>query len=133
MPDWMQPVFCKMSIIRFAIVLAAFTSTSAVAADQTFKLAVGQPAVVELETNPSTGYGWAIDGKESANLSILRIDDRGVSNNAAGKPLPGAPGIHRWSIEPMSAGTASITFVYRRPWETSIARRHQVVIDATSR
>ncbi len=53
--------------------------------------------------------------------------------NADGKPLPGAPGVHRWSIEAASPGNASITFVYRRPWETSVARRHEVVVDATAR
>lgn len=121
------------SCLWLAIGLIALVNMAAHAANQTMKLAVGQPATIELEENPSTGYGWAVDAEASSNLSILRIDDRGFSQDAGGKPRPGAPGVHRWTVEATSAGTASITFVYRRPWETSVARRHQVVVQATAR
>jgi inhibitor of cysteine peptidase len=122
-----------MKRLWLALGLAAFVCTAACAADQTLKLAVGQPATIELEENPSTGYGWAIDAQASSNLSILRIDDRGFSHNADGKPLPGAPGVHRWNVQATSPGNASITFVYRRPWESSVARRHQVEVEAIVR
>ena len=115
------------------IALIVFSTSATYAADQTLKLAVGQQAPIELEENPSTGYRWAIDTQASSNLSILRIDDRGFSQKADGKPLVGAPGVHRWSVEATSPGKASITFVYRRPWETSVARRHRVEVDATAR
>jgi predicted secreted protein len=41
----------------------------------------------------------------------------------------GAPGLHRWSIEAVSAGRARIGFAYRRPWEAQPVRRHDVVVD----
>jgi inhibitor of cysteine peptidase len=122
-----------MNRLCLAFALNAFAFGAAHAADQTLKLAVGQQAPIELEENPSTGYSWAIDAQASRNLSILRIDDRGFSHNAGGKPLPGAPGVHRWNVQATSPGNASVTFVYRRPWETSVARRHLVVVDATAR
>jgi inhibitor of cysteine peptidase len=98
------------------------------AADQTLKLSVGQQTLIELEENPSTGYRWVVDAKASVNASILRIDDRGFSQNTGGKPLLGAPGTHRWSIEATSAGNASISFVYGRSWEAAVLRTHQVTI-----
>ena len=103
------------------------------AADQTLKLTVGQAATIELEENPSTGYRWVVDPKASVNASILHIDDRGFSQDTGGKRLLGAPGIHRWSIEATSAGSASVTFVYGRSWESTSARTHQVAIQAVAR
>jgi inhibitor of cysteine peptidase len=97
------------------------------------KLVVGQPAAIELEENPSTGYGWAIDTQASSNLSILRIDDRGFLRNADGKVLLGAPGVHRWTIQATSPGQASVNFVYRRPWEAAVVRRHQVEVEAAAK
>lgn len=119
---------------RFCVAmgLVAFVLGGADAADQTLRLVVGQPATIDLDENPSTGYGWAIDTQASSNLSLLDVEDRGFSKQADDKAI-GAPGIHRWSVRATSPGNASITFVYRRPWETSVARRHLVVIEATAR
>lgn len=122
-----------MNRLCLAVALTAFVNCAAHATDQTLKLAVGQQAPIELDETPSTGYGWAIDAQASSNLSILRIDDRGFSHNAGDKPQPGAPGVHRWNVQATSPGNASITFVYRRPWESSVARRHQVEVEATVR
>ena len=123
------PIVC---LLLAAAILTA-TDIGADAADQTLKLAVGQEATVELEENPSTGYRWTIDAKAGANASILRISDRGFSQGAGGKRLLGAPGIHRWSIEAISAGSASVTFVYARSWEATSIRSHQVMIQAVAR
>ncbi len=113
-----------------AIVL--MMTIGAEAAEQTLRLAIGQSAGVELEENPSTGYRWEIDAKASSNLPLLRIGDRGFSEREAGKRLLGAPGIHRWTIEAASAGTARVVFIYRRPWEGKAARSHEVAVEATA-
>ena len=122
-----------MNRLCLAVALTAFVNCAAHATDQTLKLAVGQQAAIELEENPSTGYRWSIDAQASSNLSILHIDDRGFAHNAGDKPLPGAAGVHRWNVQATSPGNASITFVYRRPWESSVARRHQVEVEAIVR
>ena len=105
-------------------------ATAAQAADQTLHIAVGQSATVELQENPSTGYRWAVDAQASSNLAILSIDDHGFSQNSAAGHLVGAPGVHRWQVQAANAGSASIMFVYGRPWEASVARRHQVDVEA---
>lgn len=122
--------------MRQLILSAAIALTMTIdaeAAEQTFRLAVGQSASVELEENPSTGYRWEIDAGASSNLPILRISDRGFSEREGGKRLLGAPGIHRWNIEAASAGTARVIFIYRRPWEDKAGRRHEVAVEATAR
>jgi len=122
-----------LACLSLAAAIMAAAASGAGAADQALKLTVGQQAIIELEENPSTGYRWVVDAKASVNASILRIDDRGFSRSSAGKPLLGAPGIHRWSIEATSAGSASITFVYGRSWEAAGIRTHQVSIQAAPR
>lgn len=118
---------------QFTFLLAIVLMTvDAEAADQTLRLAVGQSASVELEENPSTGYRWGVDAKASSNLPILRISDRGFSEREGGKRLLGAPGIHRWNIEAASTGTASVIFIYRRPWEDKAARSHEVAVEAAA-
>jgi inhibitor of cysteine peptidase len=116
----------------FPFLVAAMMTAPSIdaAADQTLMLAVGQQAAIELEENPSTGYRWGVDATASSNLSILRIGDLGFSQDSGGKRLLGAPGIHRWSVQATSAGGASVSFVYRRPWEATFARKHQVTIEA---
>ncbi|MDO8400908.1 MAG: protease inhibitor I42 family protein [Bradyrhizobium sp.] len=125
--------YASRACLLLAAAMVATTGVGADAADQTLKLTVGQQATVELEENPSTGYRWTIDAKAGVNASILRIDDRGFSQDASGKRLLGAPGIHRWSIEATSAGNASVTFIYARSWEATSVRRHQVTIQAVAR
>ena len=90
--------YAPLACLLLAAAMVATTGVGADAADQTLKLTVGQEATVELEENPSTGYRWTIDAKAGVNASILRIDDRGFSQDTSGKRLLGAPGIHRWSI-----------------------------------
>ena len=104
--------------------------SAAQAADQTLRLKRGEQASIELQENASTGYRWEIEQAASANLSLLRIGDRGVSSDAApsSRPLVGAPGLHRWSIEAVAAGHARIAFAYRRPWEARPVRRHEVSV-----
>lgn len=119
------------NIISLLVAAMLAACGGAQAADQTFRLARGQQATVELQENPSTGYRWQVDAAASANLSILRIEDRGFASGANRKPLLGAPGIHRWSIAALSAGSARVTFVYRRSWEATPVRRHEVAIEAT--
>jgi inhibitor of cysteine peptidase len=122
-----------LACLSLAAAMMAAAGTGAGAADQTLNLTVGQQAIIELEENPSTGYRWVVDAKASVNPSILRIDDRGFSRSSGGKPLLGAPATHRWTIEATSAGNASISFVYGRPWEATVIRTHQVTIQAVPR
>lgn len=125
--------YAPLACLLLAAAILTAAGAGADAADQTLKLTVGQQTTVELEENPSTGYRWTIDAKAGVNASILRISDRGFSQEAGGKRLLGAPGIHRWSIEATSAGSASVTFVYARSWEATSVRQHQVTIQAVAR
>jgi inhibitor of cysteine peptidase len=115
--------------IVLALGLSIAASVTAGAADQTVRLAPHASSVIELQENPSTGYRWSIDAGASVNLSILRIGDLGFSQSGSAHPI-GAPGVHRWRVEAVSTGSASIVFVYRRSWEQAPGRRHEVAVEA---
>jgi inhibitor of cysteine peptidase len=123
----------RVSSLLIAAALA--TGGAAHAGDQSFRLAVGRQMPITLQENPSTGYRWQVDTAASHNLSILRIEDKGFSPNGGGsnRPLVGAPGIRRWSIEALRAGQARVSFVHRRPWEAAALRRTDVTIEVTAR
>ncbi|WP_253705888.1 protease inhibitor I42 family protein [Bradyrhizobium sp. WD16] len=123
----------QMANLAMAVGAVMLASAETAAADQAFRLAVGQEAFVALTENPSTGYRWAIDEKASSNLSILQINDRGFSQDGGGKRLVGAPGIHRWSIQASKSGHASVTFAYRRSWEAASIRTHRVAVEVSAR
>lgn len=116
----------------FTAAVSLLTCCGAGAADRALRLSRAQPKSIELKEDRATGYVWRIDPKASSNLDILRIEDNGFSLLASDndRPLIGAPGVHRWSVEALSNGRARIEFVYQRPWEQAPIERQRVSIDA---
>jgi inhibitor of cysteine peptidase len=112
-------------MLRGAIVLAVLLGSHATAQDA-LRLKLGASASVRLPETPSTGYSWRIDEGASKGLDLIGIADRG---HTPGKPLPGAPGVHVWSIRAQKLGQASIRFVYQRPWEPAPAETREIRIE----
>ena len=76
-------------------------------------LVQGQPLVVRLPANPSTGYSWTytVVGDE-----VLRLDS--VSGEApAPNGMVGVPGEQVWSFRAQGSGRAVLRYVYARAWE----------------
>ncbi|MCB1278224.1 protease inhibitor I42 family protein [Prosthecobacter sp.] len=78
----------------------------------------GETFTVDLESNPTTGYGWALDGKEDATVV------RKVSDEFVGTPHPpgvvGVGGTEQWKFQAEKKGKTTLHFIYRRPWEKGI-------------
>ena len=70
-------------------------------------------AIVSLESNPSTGYGWEYDVSDP--LVVTVAGDRFIDGNSGG--MVGAPGTREVSFKGLAAGTATVTFRYLRSWE----------------
>ncbi len=126
----MHPAACALAMAA-SLGLAVMVSSgfSAERSEQTVELAPGGRATVELAENPSTGYVWRFDSQRSKNAVIVRVADQGFAQAPSDRPLVGAPGRHRWSIEGISAGRAELTFVNLRPWEDTPVREHVVAVD----
>jgi inhibitor of cysteine peptidase len=76
-------------------------------------LPAGDTLVIRLKSNPSTGYRWAIKGDPSP----LRLVKGSTKKNGQNSHAVGAPVTQEFRLKVASAGMASLTLEYRRPWE----------------
>jgi inhibitor of cysteine peptidase len=83
---------------------------------KTMDLAKGGTLVVELSSNPSTGYSWAVKG-DPAPLKLVSSDYK--QPEQSGKV--GAPGAKQFRLEATMPGVSTLKLVYRRPWEKDVA------------
>ena len=73
----------------------------------------GATLLVKLSSNPSTGYSWAVKGDPSP----LKLEKTSVKKGKQSSKKVGAPGVQELRFDATSAGMASLTLEYRRPWE----------------
>ena len=71
---------------------------------------------ISLDSNPSTGYRW----EPSFDKAFLRLKRDHFKRPA--KVFPGAGGTQVFVFLPIKPGQTDIHFVYKRSWETTIAR-----------
>ncbi len=77
---------------------------------------VGGQIVITLDSNPSTGYTW-----EAQGLDATIFQQVGEATFVSSDPgLVGAGGSLTLTYKAIKAGSASLTLVYHRPWETGV-------------
>ena len=83
------------------------------------ELAESEMLVLELESNPSTGYGWEV---QEMDRTILRqVEEVGVGFEPSSKSnLLGAPGTQILRFAGVSKGQTLLKLAYRRPWEKDV-------------
>jgi inhibitor of cysteine peptidase len=91
-------------------------------------LPAGDTLLVRLKSNPSTGYSWAIKGDPSP----LRLAKSSTKKNTQTSHGVGAPVTQEFRLTATSAGMASLTLEYRRPWEYTAgpARKFHLQVNA---
>ncbi|MFZ4517906.1 MAG: protease inhibitor I42 family protein [Microthrixaceae bacterium] len=102
----------------------ASTSTTAAAGDNgptvtasgPVQLKVGGRATIELTANPTTGYQW--EPAAAPDTAVFRI----VSDTyqAPDTSRVGAAGTQKVVVEGVAPGSATLTLIYVRPWETGV-------------
>ena len=81
------------------------------------ELARGQTIAVALDSNPTTGYSWAVS---DVDQNVLRqLGD--PSYQSPNTKLTGVGGVETFRFEAANAGLTTLKLVYRRSWETNIA------------
>lgn len=77
-------------------------------------LAPGEKLIVDLGSNPTTGYSW-VEKPANSDSAVLKL----VKHERVGPKQPriGAGGSQVWTFEALKAGTATLVFAYSRPWE----------------
>lgn len=95
---------------------------------KTFTLFKKDSLRISLESNPTTGFSWAISNNDTTLMQQLRKSDfESKSKNL------GAQGKQIFHFQPKALGETIIKLIYRRPWETDKAPidTFQVVIKIT--
>lgn len=85
----------------------------------TIAAAVGEQIVIELASNPTTGYTWMPGAHPDPAVVTLMTSDF--------EPNPsstfGTSGHHRWTYRVVGPGTTTIKFTYGRTWDRSPPER----------
>jgi len=79
------------------------------------KVAVGGTVIVTLESNPSTGFSWALAG--NSDEGVLQEVGHEYNPPEGDPPLVGAGGHEVWTFQALEKGTSTISMEYSRPWE----------------
>ncbi len=109
-------------IILAPLILAA---AAVPAAAEFLRVSPGQAVQFELPENPSTGFSWRIETQASEGMDHVSIADDGYK---PGAEMPGAPGLHVWTVKGVKRGKAMVRFVYQRPWEPAAAERRTLEV-----
>ncbi len=76
----------------------------------------GAQIVISLDSNPSTGFTW--EAKDLDTAMFEQIGD--PTFNSSNPGLVGSGGTLTLTFKALKAGTAALTLVYHRPWETGV-------------
>ena len=81
------------------------------------QLVQGQPVVIRLSSNHSTGYRWTLRPATAGVLTSL--GEPAYTPTAQSSGAVGSGGVEAWSFTASQHGQQELRFEYRRPWETT--------------
>ncbi len=113
-----------LSLVTLAVVFISVAACSPVkqvnltAADKGKQVEVkaGGQIVITLDGNPSSGYTW--EAKDLDATMFQQVGNPAFSSSNPG--LVGSGGTLTLTFKTLKAGTAALTLVYHRPWETGV-------------
>ena len=71
---------------------------------------------IELQSNPTTGYEWSLSVEPP---EVVATKSKQYTADASGRV--GVGGVTRWSLNARMVGSATLTFMYSRPWEKGVS------------
>lgn len=121
-------VFAFLFCFLAAMVFGGHEKASAVEKD-VYQNAKKTKVMIELESNPSTGYEWKYTMDKKGIVTCVR-DLYEPEEDTSEYPMAGAPGWAKYAFKAKKAGTVTITFRYARQWEkteSDIVLRYKIV------
>jgi predicted secreted protein len=121
----MKKVLIIISLIIFALCNEEFRKFSLAKIEENsyLPMKVGQKIIIEVEGNPTTGYVWMVNNRESIKtngiISALNLNENGTAEffNAPSEVV-GASGLYQFKFEALGKqGYEAVEFVHKRPWE----------------
>ncbi|MFP4619791.1 MAG: protease inhibitor I42 family protein [Bacteroidales bacterium] len=122
----------KPRILQFVfIVFLISPSCASIEFDREYKLNQGEQFVINLKTNPSTGYTWKVEEGLSDSVVTLQKEKYVPVENPSGNPRLGGGGKRKWYFLADKKGNTILKFVYKRPGteETSKEKYFQVRVE----
>ncbi len=91
---------------------------------KTIDLRVGHTVMLRLPENPSTGYGWTVDG----DLHLVEV---GEKSHVHSSKTVGSGGESQWAIKATAPGTTTLRLKHWREWEgeRSVTERYEVRLE----
>jgi inhibitor of cysteine peptidase len=81
--------------------------------DNEIVVQVGEAFVVELDGNPTTGYAWEL-AQDNERFRLVEKDYAQPGTGVGGSTR------ERFQIEALKPGSTTLSFEYKRPWETEV-------------
>ena len=121
-----RPLRVVVSVLMGVLLITALSACASNAAppleltsgdnDSRQALGVGQRLKITLDSNPSTGFVWAVDGVVPAQLEQL-----GEPRYSTQSSLAGAGGAEVWTFAGTSVGRGTLKLKYWRSFEPTVA------------
>jgi len=88
---------------------------------------------IKIESNPTTGYGWALVTPREGEDSPVKFKEQKVAepgDRPKEEARLGAPTYEIFTFEALAPGEALIELHYRRPWEKDVPpiKKHKIVV-----
>ncbi|MGN0865621.1 MAG: protease inhibitor I42 family protein [Akkermansia sp.] len=97
-------------------------------------VAVGEVRVLELPSNPSTGFQWELVAPQRSAVLAVELSFEAPPLPPEGEELLcGAPGVMRVRLHGLQPGTELLRLLYRRCWETDAPPAEQRVLQVRVR
>ncbi len=93
--------------------------------DKTIHVKVGEEFIIELKSNPTTGYSWEYTGV----YEWIQVMDKTYETDTP--VLTGSGGTDIFTFKANSEGTAMLDFVYKRSWETTSAEQKTFTVEVS--
>ncbi len=120
-----QTFFKTISVLVLAGIMClsftvVFANSPVILEETTNSVALGQPLLVTLHENPTTGYQWVFEISRWDILEFRSFEVVGGGSAETGGQAPlGAGRDVQWEFRSIKPGFSQIQFDYVRSWETS--------------
>ena len=111
--------FIMAAVIGVALAAGSGAGTTTVYAEDsgsTIEMTVGGTLVITLESNPTTGFSWALVANSDETV-VGEVDHEYVADETGETPMVGSGGVENWTFKALAKGESTISMEYSRPWE----------------
>ncbi|MFA6252348.1 MAG: protease inhibitor I42 family protein [Candidatus Paceibacterota bacterium] len=98
--------------------------------DSTCNVNVGEPFIIKLNENLSTGYSWTYD----YDKTLLKFESKDAVSSCNQNVMTGCGSSASFKFTPIAAGSTKLKFIYSRPWESvepAEIKIYNIVINGT--